>query len=77
MVDLNDKVQLDRLKKASTTPSGRRIIEFLKQRLDDISFEKIDTNQSVELIGQQFKAVSETRKFVEDFINLLTPEKGD
>jgi hypothetical protein len=77
MIDLNDSKQSDRLKIAARNPSGKLIVSFLRQRLEDLKYENIDTKRSTELIGQDFKAVSETRKFIEKILDLLTPEKGD
>lgn len=77
MIDLNDPKYLQRLQNASKNPAGLLIIDFIRQQLDDLKFEKINTKQSVELIGQEFKAISETRKFITQLLDLLTPEKGD
>lgn len=77
MIDLNNPSNIDKLKSAALNPSGKLIIRFLEQQLEDVSFKNIDKNKPNDLVGQDFKVVMGIREFISNVISLLTPEKGD
>lgn len=77
MIDINNVNQLERLKKAAISSNGKLIIDFLRQQLDDLSYDNLDDTQSDEKAGQDFKVIKKTRKFINNILSLLTPEKGD
>lgn len=75
--DIRDKNQLKNLKNAANSPQGRIIHAYLLNRLEDLSFDKIDTSRSHTEIGMQFSAMKEARELLEAVISYITPIKGD
>jgi|APEBP8051072266_1049373.scaffolds.fasta_scaffold17061_3 hypothetical protein len=72
-MDINDTSQLERLRVAARNPSGKLIVDFLKEQLKDVSFDKINANDLNEKVGQDFKKVQGIREFIQKVLDLLTP----
>jgi hypothetical protein len=72
MIDLNDKIQVERLKKSAKTESGKMIIELLKYKAKQFAYEKINIKKPCQQIGEEFLAARKANKFIKEIINFLT-----
>jgi hypothetical protein len=72
MIDLNNPIQVQQLKKSAKTGGGKLIVEFLKFKLEQFDYEKIKLDRPCQQIGEEFMAARKASKFINEIINFLT-----
>lgn len=72
MIDLNDKVYLDKLKKAVSSNEGRIIIEYLKLKLGEVDYSLIKRDKPFEEIGRDFAVCYNIKEELGKMISFLT-----
>lgn len=72
MIDYNDDNYLQKLSKASNSPQGRIIIEYLREELKQFDYENIDTNKAFEEIGRKYEVYKSINQYLKDILSRLT-----
>ena len=72
-IDFNNTDHIDRIRKASKSPSGKLILQYLQSEIDkNFAYAIINTEADDEEVGKEFKRIKSIRDFFDKQINFLT-----
>ena len=77
MIDLtqkdiyNDRVYLQKLKKAVASNDGKVIVDYIRFKLSEFDYKDIDATKTFNEIGQEFLAIKTAREKLEKILSFL------